>query len=155
MLMRFFIYPANTCLFKVSDRSTKTMSETCSKSTILVSSLLTLNIFHTFFYCFYWVWPCIWSLGINFGVIQKACHLQNDIFLTPLPYYVTLCDFILQPSSPLFQGNEKLSCRIKWAQRFLVSGITFFRVHSLLPISLSVTFLVNPRLFFQNGVLFE
>ena len=58
------VYPAGNYLFKVNNRNTRTRFEICSKSTIktpeqrqwlvLVSLLLTLNIFCTFFQCFYY-----------------------------------------------------------------------------------------------------
>ena len=58
------VYPAGNYLFKVNNRNTRTRFEICSKSTIktleqrqwlvLVSLLLTLNIFRTFFQCFYY-----------------------------------------------------------------------------------------------------
>ena len=45
-------YPAGNYMFKVNNRNTRTRCEICSRLTInthLVSLLLTLNIFHTFF----------------------------------------------------------------------------------------------------------
>ena len=55
--------PAGNYMFKVNNRNTRTKSEICSKLTIKipkrhhwrrsVSLLLTLNIFHSLFYCFY------------------------------------------------------------------------------------------------------
>ena len=59
------MYPTNIYLFKFNNRSTIKRCEICSKLTInhqndvrdvlLVFFLLTLNIFHTFFWCF-----CCW-----------------------------------------------------------------------------------------------
>ena len=56
-------YPISIYPFKVNNRNTRTRCEICSKSTkrhqndangvVLVSLLLTLNIFHTLFSCFY------------------------------------------------------------------------------------------------------
>ena len=58
-----FHNPVSICMFKVNNRNTKPRFEICSKLTIKtperrqwdrsVSLLLTLNIFHTLFYCFY------------------------------------------------------------------------------------------------------
>ena len=55
--------PANNYFFKVNNGNTRKRCETCSKLTIkhqndvinvvLVFLLLTLNMFHTFFLCFY------------------------------------------------------------------------------------------------------
>ena len=53
--------PVSIYLLKTNNRGTRTRCEICSKLTIktlfwcivLVSLLLTLNIFHTLFYCFY------------------------------------------------------------------------------------------------------
>ena len=55
--------PANIYMFKVNNESTRSICEICSKLTIktpnkvngaiLVSLLLTLNICHTFFWCFH------------------------------------------------------------------------------------------------------
>ena len=46
-------YPTNIYLFKVNNRNTKKSCEICSKliikTVVLVSFLLTFNIFHTFF----------------------------------------------------------------------------------------------------------
>ena len=42
------LYPANTNMFKVNNRSTRTRCEICSKLTII---LLTSKIFHTLFQC--------------------------------------------------------------------------------------------------------
>ena len=60
--------PVNIYLFKVKTRNTRRRLEICSKLTerhqkdikdvVLVSLLLTLNIFYTFFYCFCWVDFC-------------------------------------------------------------------------------------------------
>ena len=57
-------FPAGIYLLKVNNRNIRTRCEICSKLTIkatvnvvLVSLLLTLNIFHTLLYCFYcWLW---------------------------------------------------------------------------------------------------
>ena len=59
----YITIPAGNYMFKISNRNTGKKCEICSKLTIkipahaigvvLVSLLLTLNIFHTFFYCFY------------------------------------------------------------------------------------------------------
>ena len=55
-------FAANKYMFKVNNRNTKKWCEICSKLTIktpdvndivLVSLILTLNIFHTFLWCFY------------------------------------------------------------------------------------------------------
>ena len=59
--------PANIYMLKVNNRNTRKRCEICSDLTIktpdnvsdvvLVFLLLNLNIFHTFFYCFYcWLW---------------------------------------------------------------------------------------------------
>ena len=55
--------PAGNYLFKINNRNTRKMCEICSKliirhqnsaiGVVLVSVLLTLNIFHTILYCFY------------------------------------------------------------------------------------------------------
>ena len=60
------LHPANIYLLKISNRNIRRKCEICSNLTIkipknvialvLVSLLLTLKIFHTFFYCFYcWI----------------------------------------------------------------------------------------------------
>ena len=62
--------PAKIYLFKFNNGTTKERCEICSKITkvndvVLVFLLLTLNIFHTFFLCFYWwLWTskCYWEL---------------------------------------------------------------------------------------------
>ena len=51
--------PAGIYLFKVNNRNTRTRCKICSKLTLKIperrqSLLLTLNIFHTLFQCFYW-----------------------------------------------------------------------------------------------------
>ena len=52
-------YPVGNYMFKVNNRNSRTRSEICSKLTmmtpgvVLVSLLLTLNIFYTLFWCFY------------------------------------------------------------------------------------------------------
>ena len=58
-----FLYPARICLLKVCNGKTRGIYDLCSKLSIetpeqvievvLVIVLLTLNIFHTFFLCFY------------------------------------------------------------------------------------------------------
>ena len=53
--------PANIYVFQVNNKNTRRKCKICSKSTIktpvLVFLLLTLNILHFFFYCFYcWLW---------------------------------------------------------------------------------------------------
>ena len=55
-LTKFFHVFYMSYLLKVNNRNTRTMCEICSKLTIgvvLVSSLLTLYVFATLFYCFY------------------------------------------------------------------------------------------------------
>ena len=53
--LRYAPIPAGNCLFKVENRNTRTSCKICSKlpGVVLVSLLLTLNIFHTLFQCFY------------------------------------------------------------------------------------------------------
>ena len=54
-------YPADIYLLKVNNRNSRTRCEICSKlaikipehGVVLVFLLLTLNIFHTLFWCFY------------------------------------------------------------------------------------------------------
>ena len=64
------IIPAGIYLLKANSRNTRTMCDICSKLTkkipvVLVSLLLTLNIFHTLFYCFYCeLWTCSCRLGL-------------------------------------------------------------------------------------------
>ena len=42
--------------------------------TFLVSLLLTLNIFHKFFYCFYcWFWTCNYLLGMKVRIVISLC----------------------------------------------------------------------------------
>ena len=58
------LYPVNIYLFKVISQDIRKWCEICSeltiktpercKNVVLVPLLLTLNIFHTFFKCFYW-----------------------------------------------------------------------------------------------------
>ena len=74
-------------MFKVNNGNTWAWYEICSKLTIqtpavvLLSLLLTFNIFHTLFYCFYCeLWACKWLLTY-YLVLLSACltkHNWND-----------------------------------------------------------------------------
>ena len=74
-------------MFKVNNGNTRAWCEICSKLTIqtsavvLLSLLLTFNIFHTLFYCFYCeLWACKWLLTY-YLVLLSACltkHNWND-----------------------------------------------------------------------------
>ena len=46
-------YPAGNYMFKVNNRNTRLRCEICSKLTIKISLLLTLNILYTLFKCFF------------------------------------------------------------------------------------------------------
>ena len=49
-------YPANIYLFKLNNRNNRKSGNICSRFTVdLVSLLLNLNIFHTFYYFYSWV----------------------------------------------------------------------------------------------------
>ena len=64
------VSPASIYFFKINNRYTRKWREICSKLTIikpddvLMFLLLTLNILHTFFQCFYcWLWASKCQLG--------------------------------------------------------------------------------------------
>ena len=59
VFLSFPIYPANIYLFKLNNRNNRKSGNICSKFTVdLVSLLLNLNIFHTFYYFYSWLWAC-------------------------------------------------------------------------------------------------
>ena len=51
VILQILSIPANIYLFKVDNRNTRKTCEICSKLTLFL--LFTVNIFHTFFKCFY------------------------------------------------------------------------------------------------------
>ena len=65
-LNKIMCYPAGNYMYKVNNRNIRTRCEICSKLAIKrLSLLLTLNIFHTFFWCFFcklWAGKC--QLGL-------------------------------------------------------------------------------------------
>ena len=68
-------YPGGTYLFKANNGNTRTMREICSN---LVSLLLTLNRFHTFFWCFYcWTWTSNCLLSMYLIVNRKLINHTN------------------------------------------------------------------------------
>ena len=82
VIQPFRTFPANIYLFKLNNRNTRKKWKICSKLTVtnvfLVLLSLTLNLFHTFFYCFYcWVWT-------------SKCYLSIYIF-DHISYFENLC----------------------------------------------------------------
>ena len=82
------LYPIGIYLLKVNNRNTRTMREICSKLTIkipewrqwrfLVSLLLTLNRFHTLFWCFYcWLKTSNCRLGKSLSNISKKFQAKT------------------------------------------------------------------------------
>ena len=75
--------PTGIYLFEVNNRNSRTMWEICLNLTInindvvLVSSMLTLNRFHTLFWCFHcWLWISKCQLGQFCSV--KALTIYDD-----------------------------------------------------------------------------
>ena len=77
IFIHFMSLPAGIHLFKVNNRNNSAMCKICLKLTIkapndvidfiVVSLLLTLNIFHKLFWCFYcWLWTSKWQLCWSF-----------------------------------------------------------------------------------------
>ena len=86
----YSLFPVSNYMFKVNNKKTRTRCEICSKrrsGVVLVSLLLTLNIFHTSFLCFYcWLWTCNCRLGYLFGLtrynIFSECHyLLTEVWI--------------------------------------------------------------------------
>ena len=87
--------PVNICLFKVNDKNSRKRSEICSKLTIktpercqndvsgvvLIFLLLTLNMFHTSFQCFFcWLRTSKCFLGTLLGDLCNICWgLQSGV----------------------------------------------------------------------------
>ena len=79
-------FPAN--LFKFNDRNTRKRCEICLKITVktdvvLMFSLLTLNIFHTFFYVFLLLTSCypanIYLFKVNNRNTRKRCEICSKL----------------------------------------------------------------------------
>ena len=80
-------------LLKVSNRNTRTRCKICAKlkmknqsdaiDVVLVSFLLTLNIFHALFLCFYW-W--LWSFNCKSGccILFSFNDYVTDAFFTKI-----------------------------------------------------------------------
>ena len=101
-MILWFWSPAGIYLLKVNNRNITTRCEICSKLTIkttepshwrrlwimftittldivMMALLLTLNIFHTLFQCFYcWLWTCNCRLGIDVWNRCRQCFLNYD-----------------------------------------------------------------------------
>ena len=78
--LEFLNSPASIYLFKVNNRNTRRMCEIWSKLTIKtpVFLFLTLNIFLTFFLCFYcWLWTSTCQLGSN-DLVFFYKFFEND-----------------------------------------------------------------------------
>ena len=98
--VQYFPFPASIYLFKANNRNTRKRCEMCSKiiiktqkdviDVILMFLLLTVNIFHRFFYCFF-CWP--WKNTFLVSQIQKFMA-STCAFLCPLhklfPFYLLL-----------------------------------------------------------------
>ena len=87
--MNFF--PADIYLFKVNNRKNRKMCEICSKliiktpeqhdgnDVILMSLLLTLNRFHTLFWCFHsWLWTNQCQLGCYNKRSGTYCQIRSN-----------------------------------------------------------------------------
>ena len=66
--------------FKVNNRHTRTIL------VVLVSLLVTLNIFHTLFCCFYcWFWTSKCRLGCPLLICTSSCRLTPSNFVNMAP----------------------------------------------------------------------
>ena len=90
--LSYISFPAGIYLLKISNRNTRTRSEISSKLAIRIrmmpgSLLLTLNIFHTFFQCFYCL---LWTSKCLLGRTVSVYKCGNNILLQ-LPTDVQKC----------------------------------------------------------------
>ena len=105
------IFPVDISFFKINNRNTRTICEGCSNlikktsidigDVVLSSLLLTLNIFHTFwcFYCWIWISKSGWdwlkkiltsvSWLVHHTYIWTELHCYNNIALMveAVPYF--------------------------------------------------------------------
>ena len=107
-------FPGNVCLFKVRRRSTK-KCELCSKLTIktpkrlidvvLVSFFSTLNLFHTFFWDFYFrLRTCVCFLGFAHKILLRLVKIP----LTSYRNHKCLLKSALSQEIYLFQRLESV-----------------------------------------------
>ena len=92
------------CMFKGNNRNTRTRCEICSKLTIqqrcigvvLVSLMLTLNIFHTLFCCFYWYFEQVNKCQLGYF---KPTPLLDVLMNTSIRYAITKFESVPNQSS--------------------------------------------------------
>ena len=152
--------PANNYLFRVNYRNTRKRKDICSKLTMktpkrpLMSLLLTLNIFETFFQCFY----CLLSTS-KCLLRETLLEFDNTLFKKDL-HISYLCKNIAyhkQCSSARYSdhNNRKFLKFLKCFEYFIMKNKKFQKCIFSLPLFGKCFFSLFPweNVNFQNGAL--
>ena len=108
--------PTGIYLFEVNNRNSRTMWEICLNLTInindvvLVSSVLTLNRFHTLFWCFHcWLWISKCQLGQFCSVKALAIYDDCDTSHTTNKNFIIKMNFTWSSGWYLWETSRLLT----------------------------------------------